>query len=86
MIVVFLLFYFLVISCCGNVGEFSVCKYCCNEVMFMLYMIFFILFGGILKFSEIGKECCIVINLIYGYFIWIVFKVVSVKFCCILIV
>lgn len=76
------LFYLPAISCCGNVGEFSACEQRCNEVMFMLHTISFILPGGTLQFSETGKERCIVINLIDDHFIWIAFKAASVKFRC----
>ena len=65
------LFYLSAISCCGNVGEFSACEQRCNEVMSMLHTISFILPGGTLKFSETGKERCIVIDLIHVHFIWI---------------
>lgn len=76
------LFYLPAISCCGNVGEFSACEQRCNEVMFMLHTISFILPGGTLQFTETGKERCIVINLIHDHFIWIAFKAASVKFRC----
>ena len=47
---IFWLFYFTAhlpaISCCSDAAEFEACKHHCNEVMFMLHTISFILPGG----------------------------------------
>ena len=53
---IFPLFYLAAISCCRSATDFGACKHHCNEVMFKLHTISFILPGGTLKFYDFERE------------------------------